>query len=185
MDQYQKRTINSLASLRTRLWASISKQIVSHSPPRYVGVTWIISTFSHAAQASLTPTLTQQALDRDKECIFSGVVLNHGVDAMIATWVFPPFLGYTVRRTLLHAVDHCLHCLWLLLSGDKLSSDQWLEYMYQDDPDACDLSEFMVAENVVSGLKDIIALFCDNKIGIDVDVGIRRFVHYLAKSKYP
>jgi len=43
----------------------------------------------------------------------------------------------------------------------------------------------MVAENVVSGLKDIIGLFGDNKIGIDVDIGIRRFVHYLAKSKYP
>jgi hypothetical protein len=113
------------------------------------------------------------------------VVPNHGVDAMITTWVFPPFLGYTVRTTSLHAVDHCLHCLWLFLSGDKLSSDQWLEYKYQDDPDACDLSEFMVAENVVSGLKDIIALFGDNKIGIDVDIGIHRFVHYLAKSKYP
>jgi len=98
-----------------------------------------------ATKASLTPTLIQQALDRDNECIFSGVVPNHGVDATMATWVFPPFLGYT------------------------LSSDQWLEYKYQDDPDACDLSEFMVAENVVSGLEDIIALFCDNKIGIDVD----------------
>jgi len=99
MDQYQKCTINSLTLLHTRLWGSISKIIVSHSPPRYVGVACIISTFSHVVQALLTPTLTQQALDRDKECIFSGVVLNHGVDAMMTTWVFPPFLGYTVRIT--------------------------------------------------------------------------------------
>ena len=53
---------------------------------------------------------------------------------------------------------------------NKLSDDQELESKYYTDPDACDLSEFMVVENVVSGCKDIVALFRENKLGVDVDV---------------
>jgi len=48
--------------------------------------------------------------------------------------------------------------------------DQELESKYYTDPDACDLSELMVVENVVSGRKDIVALFWENKLGVDVDV---------------
>ena len=52
-----------------------------------------------------------------------------------------------------------------------MSDDPWLERTYHDDPDACDLSDLMVVENVISGCKDIIALFWENKLGVDVDVG--------------
>ena len=55
-----------------------------------------------------------------------------------------------------------------------MSDDPWLERTYDDDPDACDLSDLMVIENVISGHKDIIALFFANKLGVDVDVGVFR-----------
>ena len=53
---------------------------------------------------------------------------------------------------------------------NQLSDDQELESKYYTDPNACDLSALMVAENVVSGRKDIAALFWENKLGVDVDV---------------
>ena len=59
-----------------------------------------------------------------------------------------------------------------ILIPKKLSDDQELESKYYTDPDACDLSELMVVKNVVSGRKDIVALFWENKLGIDVDVRI-------------
>ncbi|XP_006457002.1 hypothetical protein AGABI2DRAFT_122877 [Agaricus bisporus var. bisporus H97] len=43
------------------------------------------------SKASLTPTLIQQAMDRDHECLFSG---GRGSDELVASWIFPPFLGY-------------------------------------------------------------------------------------------
>jgi hypothetical protein len=55
---------------------------------------------------------------------------------------------------------------------NKLSDDPWLESKYYQDPDACDLSELMVVENVVSGRKDIVALFWENKLGVDVEVRV-------------
>ncbi|KAF8797789.1 hypothetical protein BYT27DRAFT_7203982 [Phlegmacium glaucopus] len=51
-----------------------------------------------------------------------------------------------------------------------------LETKYYADPDACDLSELMVVENVVSGHKDIVALFWENKLGVDVDDNYRIIV---------
>jgi hypothetical protein len=51
-----------------------------------------------------------------------------------------------------------------------LSDDPWLEWTYRVYPDTIDLSEFMVITNVVSGRNDIIALFWQNKLGVDVDV---------------
>ena len=54
----------------------------------------------------------------------------------------------------------------------QLSDDPWLDRTYIDNPDACDLSEFMVVTNTVSGRRDIVALFYENKLGIDVDVCI-------------
>ena|SRR5271168_3087415 len=59
-----------------------------------------------------------------------------------------------------------------LIIHNKLSDDYELESKYYVDPDACDFSELMVVENVVSGRKDIIALFWENKLGVDVDVCI-------------
>lgn len=50
------------------------------------------------------------------------------------------------------------------------------------DPDACDLSEFMVATNTLSGHKDLVTLFWENKLGIDVNVCIQRFTSYSAIS---
>ncbi|KAF8816780.1 hypothetical protein BYT27DRAFT_7181235, partial [Phlegmacium glaucopus] len=104
---------------------------------------------SLSAKASLGASLIQQALDRDRQCIFSGVVPSYESDPLVATWVFPPFLGH------------------------KLSNDDTLESKYYANPDACDLSELMVVQNVVSGRKDIVALFWENKLGIDVDDNYR------------
>jgi hypothetical protein len=56
------------------------------------------------------------------------------------------------------------------LSIQQLSDDPWLEWTYRGKPDTIDLSEFMVITNVVSGCNDIIALFWQNKLGVDVDV---------------
>jgi hypothetical protein len=63
----------------------------------------------------------------------------------------------------------------LIIPNNKLSSDQFLENKYYEDPDGCDLSELMVVENVVSGRKDIITLFLENKLGVDVEVRILFF----------
>ena len=52
----------------------------------------------------------------------------------------------------------------------QLSDDPMLEWTYRDNPDTIDFSEFMVVTNVVSGRNDIIALFWENKLGVDVDV---------------
>ena len=49
-----------------------------------------------------------------------------------------------------------------------------MERTYHKDPDACDVSDLMVVENVISGRKDIIALSFANKLGVDVDVGVFR-----------
>ena len=51
-----------------------------------------------------------------------------------------------------------------------MSDDPWLERTYRDKPDTIDISEFMVITNVVSGRNDIITLFWENKLGVDVDV---------------
>ena len=67
----------------------------------------------------------------------------------------------------------------IIFIHNKLSDDPWLEGTYYADPDACDLSELIVAENVVSGRKDIVALFWENKLGVDVEVRIPAF-KYLA-----
>jgi len=47
---------------------------------------------------------------------------------------------------------------------------------YHDDPDACDFSELTVINNVVSGRKDVITLFWENKLGIDVNDNYRIIV---------
>ena len=54
----------------------------------------------------------------------------------------------------------------------QLSDDPRLDRTYIDNPDACDLSEFMVVTNTISCRRDIVDLFYDNKLGIDVDVCI-------------
>ncbi|KAF8624197.1 hypothetical protein AX17_007186 [Amanita inopinata Kibby_2008] len=98
-------------------------------------------------KALLTPPIIQQALDRDQVCVFSGESTTR-----VASWIFPPFLGH------------------------KPSNDRELEREYYQNPNACDLSQFMVLENVISGRSDLIALFWENKLGVDVDDNYRIIV---------
>ena len=56
----------------------------------------------------------------------------------------------------------------------QLSDEPYLDREYHDNPDACDLSEFMVVTNTVSGRQDVVALFWENKLGVDVDVCTHR-----------
>lgn len=58
------------------------------------------------------------------------------------------------------------------MPGDQLSDDPWLVNTYVADPDAIDFSELMVITNVLSGCKDVTALFWENKLGVDVDVRV-------------
>jgi hypothetical protein len=67
----------------------------------------------------------------------------------------------------------------ILIVPNQLSDDQQLESKYYQDPDVCDLSELIVVENIISGRKDIVALFWENKLGVDVEVRILPF-KYLA-----
>jgi len=63
----------------------------------------------------------------------------------------------------------------MCVDTNQLSRDPWLESKYYQDPNGCDLSELLVVENVVSGLKDFVTLFRENKLGVDVDVRILLF----------
>ena len=60
----------------------------------------------------------------------------------------------------------------IVSSFQQLTDDPtWmLEWTYRNKPDTIDFSEFMVVINVISGRNDIIALFWENKLGVDVDV---------------
>jgi hypothetical protein len=116
----------------------------------------------------LTPPLVQQALDRIVNAFFSSDVPSCDSDALVAAWVFPPFMGYEASVQYFEPSN----LLIISIIPNKLSSDQFLENKYYADPDGCNLSELMVVENVVSGRKDIITLFWENKLGVDVDVRI-------------
>ena len=59
----------------------------------------------------------------------------------------------------------------------QISNNVSLNRKYHDNPEACDLSEFMVVSNTLSGPRDVVDLFYDNKIGIDVDVCIHETIH--------
>ena len=66
----------------------------------------------------------------------------------------------------------------ILITPNKLSNDQRLENKYYQDPGACDISDLTVVENVVSGRKDIVTLFWENKLGVDVEVRILPFKYF-------
>ena len=116
----------------------------------------------------MTPSFIQQALDRDRQCIFSGAVPSCDSDALVATWVFPPFLGYEVS---IHNISMLIFSATPIISN-KLSDDPWLENKYYRDSDTCDISDLTVVENVISCRKDIVTLFWENKLGVDVEVRI-------------
>jgi hypothetical protein len=61
-----------------------------------------------------------------------------------------------------------------------MSDDPSIERTYHDNPDECDLSELMVVENIVSGRKDLVPLFRENKLGVDVDVCAHCFTSLLS-----
>jgi hypothetical protein len=111
-----------------------------------------------------------RCLARDKGCIFTGATSNS--DTLVATWIFPPFLGYTVSTNNAYAAT--AYSSYHVVVVWQLSDDPWLDRTYIDTPDACDLSEFMVVTNTVSGRRDVVVLFYENKLGIDVDVWYSR-----------
>jgi hypothetical protein len=124
-------------------------------------------------QASLPSSIAERALARDKGCIFTGLSPTSNSDTLVATWIFPPFLGYTVSTNNTYAAI----VRWYSLSrgggvAGKVSDDPWIDRTYHDNPDASDIGKFMVVTNTVSGRQDVVALFFDNKLGIDVDVCI-------------
>ena len=74
-----------------------------------------------------------------------------------------------VQRSLAYGFYHAVVVV------EQLSDDPWLDRTYHDNTDACDLSEFMVVTNTVSGCWDVVTLFFyENKHGIDVDVCIHK-----------
>jgi len=112
-------------------------------------------------------------VERDRQCIFSGV---NDADELVTTWIFPPFEGYTV---IIKKPDSLLYNRRLLFSFlfcffffEKLSDDTWLQNEHRYNTSAIDLSELMVVTNVISGRNDLVILFWENKLGVDVDVRI-------------
>ena len=94
--------------------------------------------------------------------------------ATLAPWLQHGYFrhSWVIRQATFQIITFiCLFSV-ILIIYNKLSDESELESRYYVDPDACDLSELMVVENVVSGHKDIIALFWENKLGIDIDVCI-------------
>jgi hypothetical protein len=57
---------------------------------------------SDMKQASLPSSIAERSLARDKGCLFTGATSNS--DTLVATWIFPPFLGYTVSTNNAYAV---------------------------------------------------------------------------------
>ena len=102
--------------------------------------------------------------------MFSGSTPSGDSDALVATWIFPPFLGYEVSSYYIMLSNPCLSFHGLYHCVHQLSDDPWLQKIYYRDPDTCDLSELMVVTNVISCRQDIFALFWDNMLGVDVDV---------------
>jgi hypothetical protein len=82
------------------------------------------------------------------------------------------FLGFSGKCATCRTVASMFILSAILIIFNKLSDDPWLESKYYVDPNACDLSELTVIENVISGRKDIVALFWENKLGVDVEVRI-------------
>jgi hypothetical protein len=108
-------------------------------------------------------------VERDGQCIFSGV---NNADELVTTWIFPPFEGYMVNKH--GSLLYNLLIFYFIFTPDKLSDDTWLQNEYRYNTNAIDLSEFMVVANVISGRNDLVILFWENKLGVDVDVRIYR-----------
>src|ERR1700678_2752172 len=57
-------------------------------------VTYAFVSLSDIEQSSLTPSIIQQTLDRDHRCIFSEDGTSCDSGPLVATWIFPPFMGH-------------------------------------------------------------------------------------------
>ena len=71
-------------------------------------------------QASLPSSIAERALARDKGCIFTGDSPTSNSDNLVATWIFPPFLGYTVSTNNPYAAIIRLCFLWLSRGGTAI-----------------------------------------------------------------
>ena len=163
----------------------LRRSIAPRSLLRYVSVARMYLAFSDVDQTSFPSSFREQVLKRDGQCLFSGIIPNNDSDALISTWIFPPFLGYTV--SMYFCLPPNLRSLimtsrQLVMSGDKLSDDEFLENKYHTDPDSCDLSDLIIVENALSIRKDLAALFWENSLGVDVDVRVQSFIRYFVIS---
>ena len=121
-------------------------------------------------QASLPSSIAEKALDRDKGCIFTGVLPASNSDAsVVATWIFPPVMGYTVSTNIMLCSDCALMVLYLVVVVvGQLYPER--AKVYSRNIEALDISEFMAVTNTLSCRRDVATLFYENKLGIDVDV---------------
>jgi hypothetical protein len=70
---------------------------------------------SDMKQASLPSSIAERALARDKGCIFTG---TSNSDTVVATWIFPPILGYAVSTNNPYAaIVHLCFLLFLSRGG--------------------------------------------------------------------
>ena len=117
----------------------------------------ILIRVGNGKQASLQSSFVERALARDKRCIFTGDSPTSNSDNLaLAIWLFPPFLRYTVSTN--------NPCTAIMRYGSyrvvgQLSDESYLDRKYHDHPDACDLGEFIVVTNAISGRQDVVALF--------------------------
>ena len=86
-----------------------------------------------------------------------------------------PIFGLRGKRTI---ASKLIFSAIPIISNNQLSPDQQLENKYYEDPNGCDLSELKVVKNVISGRKDIVTLFWENKLGVDVEVCILLFKQF-------
>ena len=122
-------------------------------------------------QASLPSSIAEKALDRDKGCIFTGVLPASNSDtSVVATWIFPPVLGYTVSTNIILCSDCALMVLYhvVVVVVGQLYPER--AEVYSRNIEALDISEFMGVTNTLSCRRDVATLFYENKLGIDVDV---------------
>ena len=134
--------------------------------------------------------MKQEALNRDQSCIFSGRMPSGDSDTLIATWIFPPFLGYEVcsyctmssYSVLIVPLSLSLHSSAV---GRPMATEQILRgswYMRSKQIDGGDKCRIMSSRCFFFS-----ALFYDNMFGVDVDVSIHDFhiIYYYIMDWYP
>ena len=101
-----------------QIMGQLLRNIVSHSSKKYVDFLPIHPTLSDMKQASLPSSIAERALARDKGCIFTGVSPSTvDSDILVATWIFPPFLGYVRTNNPWHRIDRALMSSVILITS--------------------------------------------------------------------